>query len=159
MKNALIFFLVGAIAGAVALHLYQRSEGRAAASSPRTAPPAPAVRSNAAPAPSALNQKLTEWRLTPDDIKHDLAKTGQVVRTKAAEVGARISDARIVAVIKAKYILDSDLSALAIDVDCRNGQVTLKGTVKSPYLIGRAVALALDTEGVKNVVSRLKVSG
>lgn len=152
MKTALIFFVLGVIAGAVALSVYQHRESRATAPSPRAAP-APA-----APAASTLNQKLKEWRLTPDDIKHDLAKTGQVVRSRASEVGARIGDARIVAVIKAKYILDSELSALAIDVDCHNGQVVLNGTVKSPHLIGRAIALALDTGGVKNVVSRLKVS-
>lgn len=158
MKTALIFFVLGAIAGAVGLHLYQRSESRAAAR-PLRAPPAAAAHPKLTPAPSTLDQKLRQWRLTPNDIRHDLAKTGQVVRSRAAEVGSRIADARIVAVIKAKYVLDSELSALAINVDCHDGEVVLKGTVKSPHLIGRAVALALDTKGVKNVVSRLKVSG
>jgi hyperosmotically inducible periplasmic protein len=159
MKNALIFFLVGAIAGAVALHYYQRRDQPPDGAVAATPPPAPS-RTDAAvsDASSTLQAKLKAWHLTPDDIKKDLSRTGQVVRSRAAEVGGRISDTRVVAVIKAKYLLDSQLSALSIDVDCHGGEVTLSGTVKTPELIGRAVALALDTDGVTNVVSRLKVS-
>lgn len=152
MKTALIFFLIGAFAGAFALRYYQRSQTPAAT---RPAPARPAASPDTG---SALARKLQAWRLTPADIKEDLARTGQVVRSQAAEVGGRMADARIVAVIKAKYVLDSTLSALDIDVDCHDGRVVLKGTVQTPNLIGRAIVLALDTKGVKNVVSRLKVS-
>ena len=160
MKNALIFFLMGAIAGGIAYHLYQRSETRGL-ESPAAGPASTARRaqSAAAEAQDSLTQKLQEWKLTPDDIKQDLAKTGQVVRAKTAEVGDRLDDTRVVAVVKAKYVLDSKLSALSITVDCYDGEVTLTGTVKSPELIGRAVGLALDTHGVHNVVSRLTVTG
>jgi hyperosmotically inducible protein len=160
MKNALIFFLIGAIAGAFAFRLYQHGESRV----PAPSSPAPATAEPVAPASTAgigdsLAQKLKEWKLTPADIQQDLAKTGEVVRSKTAEVGERLDDARVVAVIKAKYVLDSNLSALAISVECHDGEVTLGGTVKSAELIGRAVGLALDTHGVHNVVSRLKVAG
>jgi len=158
MKNAMIFFLIGAIAGAVALHLY---ENRAPDSA---APPAPAASSALAKARDAagsvqdsISNRLQEWKLTPADIKQDLARTGQVVRTKAQAVGARMDDARIVTVIKAKYVLDSALSARAISVECHDGEVTLAGTAGSADLVGRAVALALDTNGVHNVVSHLTV--
>lgn len=155
--KSLIIFLIGAIAGAVALNFYQRHRASTTPPPKAVAPAAPAP-AKASPESSSLEQKLKEWRLTPADIKQDIAKTGKVVRSKAAEVGSRMSDARIVAVVKAKYVLDSGLSALAINVDCHDGEVVLNGTVKSPDLIGRAVALALETDGVKNVVSRLKVS-
>ena len=37
--------------------------------------------------------------------------------------------------------------------------VTLTGAVASPELIGRAVQLALDTDGVQKVTSRLSIRG
>jgi hypothetical protein len=110
---------------------------------------------------NAVSDKLTEWKLTPSDIKADLEKTGRVVRDKTVaageKVGGVVDNARIVTVINAKYVADSDLSALKINVDADNGMVTLNGTVKSAALIGRAIELALDTDGVHQVVSLLKV--
>jgi hyperosmotically inducible periplasmic protein len=157
MKNAAIFLLIGFIAGILAYRQYERKSPpppAVAASAPASADDSPA-----ASAPSkSLDQRLKDWKLTPEDIKDDLAKTGQVVREKSVAVASRIDDARVVAVIKAKYVLDSTLSALAINVACQDGVVTLTGTVKSPDLIGRATALALDTHGVHKVVARLSVS-
>lgn len=79
------------------------------------------------------------------------------MRNKAVAAGERISDARVVALVKAKYVLAGDLSAIDIGVECHNGEVTLTGVVASPELIGRAIALALDTTGVHNVASKLTV--
>ena len=109
----------------------------------------------------AVTDKLTEWKLTPADIKADLAKGGSIVRSRAAAAGETIGDiaddARIVTLINGKYVADSDLSALKINVDASKGIVTLKGTVASPDLIGRAILLALDTKGVNQVISLLAV--
>ena len=102
-----------------------------------------------------ISDKLAAWHLAPDDIRADLARTGEVVRAKSQVAGARIADARIVTVIKAKFVLDHYLSARDLRVESHDGQVTLAGTVSSPDLIGRAVALALDTDGVRNVASRI----
>src|SRR4051812_10912723 len=41
----------------------------------------------------ALQEKIKVLDLRPDQIKDDLAKTGQVVRRKAREAGQAISDA------------------------------------------------------------------
>jgi len=110
---------------------------------------------------NAVSDKLTEWKLTPSDIKADLEKTGRVVRDKTVaageKVGGVVDNARIVTVINAKYVANSDLSALKINVDADNGVVTLNGTVKSAAFIGTAIELALDTDGVHQVVSLLKV--
>ncbi|HSI08723.1 MAG TPA: BON domain-containing protein [Rariglobus sp.] len=109
----------------------------------------------------AIADKLVEWKLTPSDIKDDLQKSGRVVRDKTVaageKVGGVIDNARLVTVINGKYVADKDLSALKINVDASEGVVTLKGTVASVDLIGRAVALALNTEGVIQVVSLLTV--
>ena len=60
--------------------------------------------------------------------------------------------------IKAKYVVERDLSVMAIRVDCRDGEVTLAGTVTNAENLGRAVALALDTDGVHNVVSKITLA-
>lgn len=110
----------------------------------------------------AIAAKLTEWKLTPADLRADLEKGSRVVREKAAAAGARagsmIDNAKIVTSINGKLVADSQLSALKINVDADAGVVTLKGTVRSPELIGRAMALALDTDGVTRVISLLTVS-
>jgi osmotically-inducible protein OsmY len=60
-------------------------------------------------------------------------------------------------VVKAKYTLDKELSARTIEVSADNGLVTLRGTAPSEALIGKAVGLALDTDGVTQVKSLLTV--
>lgn len=112
-------------------------------------------------AKDAIAAKLTEWNLTPSDIKTDLEKSGRVVRDKTLaageKVGGALDNARIVTVINGKYVAESDLSALKIDVDAADGVVTLKGTAASVELIGRAIAIALDTDGVSQVISLLTI--
>lgn len=110
----------------------------------------------------ALQAKLNEWNLTPTDIEADLAKTGRVVRNKTLaageKVGGALDNTRLVAVINGKYVADRELSALKIDVDAKDSVVTLKGSVSSLELAGRAVALALDTSGVTQVVGLLTIA-
>jgi len=158
--------LLGGILGAAALHLYTQRENEenttasqaAEKSSPADPSLADRAKDTASDVKDAISEKLTEWHLTPADIKDDLAKTGQVVRTKAQAVGEKITDARIITVIKSKYVIDRDLSAIAISVDSQDGQVALGGTVASPELIGKAVVLALDTDGVRGVTSKITVA-
>ena len=52
---------------------------------------------------------------------------------------------------------DKDLSALSISVNTTSGIVTLSGTVSSPEHISKAMLLAMETEGVREVVSTLQV--
>ncbi|OYV02081.1 MAG: hydrogenase, partial [Verrucomicrobiales bacterium VVV1] len=78
--------------------------------------------------------------------------------TAATKTGEVFDNARVVTVINAKLVADGQLSALKINVDATDGIVTLKGTVGSVDLIGRAITLALDTAGVTQVVSLLTVA-
>ena len=109
----------------------------------------------------AVSGKLTEWKLTPSDIGRDLEKGARVVRNKTAAAGEKVAtaadNARIVTVINAKLVADSDLSAFKINVDADSGVVTLKGSAHSPGSIGKAILLALDTDGVTQVISLLTV--
>ena len=109
----------------------------------------------------AFVAKLDTLDLNTDQIKTDLAKTGQVVRRKAQDIGTAAvntaSDARAVTEIKAKYAEDPSLSVWKISVSCNQGQVKLSGTVKSPDDIGKAIALAMDADGVRDVTSTIQV--
>jgi osmotically-inducible protein OsmY len=149
-------FILGAFVGAYGLRFFEdRTAVPPVTSNPSISDTA---RDSAAGVGDAISEKLVQWHLTGDDIRSDLAQTGQVVRAKAEVVGATMSDARIVAVIKAKYVLDHNLSARDIVVEARDGRVSLQGSVPSANLVGRAIALALDTDGVLNVTSRIVVS-
>jgi hypothetical protein len=151
--KALLCFILGAIVGAWGLRVYERRQGLAPASSVGET-----TRESTAGIEGTVSDKLADWHLTPDDIRADLARTGQVVRDRTQGVRGQISDARIVTVIKAKYVLDSNLSARDLSVHAEDGRVVLEGTVASPELVGTAVALALDTDGVSNVTSRIRVA-
>jgi osmotically-inducible protein OsmY len=167
MRGAIIVFIIGVIAGALALnYLKQRNEARASASTASsTAATNPSfldqARDVAVSTKDSIGEKLEDWHLTGDDIKRDLGKGGEVVRTKAKTAGEAIATtatkARIVGTIKAKYALDKELSARSIEVSSDEGKVTLRGTVANEALIGKAVGLALDTDGVVEVKSLLNV--
>jgi hypothetical protein len=109
----------------------------------------------------ALQAKLDTLDLHTDQIKAELARTGEIVRRKAADIGElaadAASDARAVTEIKAKFAEDSTLSVWKISVSCSHGHVALSGTVSSADDIGKAVALALASDGVRDVTSTLQV--
>jgi osmotically-inducible protein OsmY len=104
----------------------------------------------------------TNWKnLRTDDIREELARNGRVVRDKAQDVGLSVAnataDARITAAIKGKLLTNRDLSAISISVNTTAGRVTLSGTVSDHDKIREAMQLALDTDGVQEVVSTLQV--
>jgi hyperosmotically inducible protein len=108
-----------------------------------------------------IQDKLHSLNLNGDTIKEELAKTGRVIREKSQQAGKAISDAtadaRVTAAIKAKLVRDSGLSAWNISVNTTDGVVTLSGTVSSPEDIGKAMVLALETDGAQRVISTLQV--
>jgi len=109
----------------------------------------------------AFKAKMDALDLRSDQIKDELARTGKIVRRKAYDIGEKMADAaadaRIDAAIKSSYAVDPNLSVWQISVSSTQGHVTLSGTVSTPEDIGRAVALALDADGVRDVISTLQV--
>ena len=84
-----------------------------------------------------------------------------IVRTKDSVVGAptgSTDDEVIKTMVNGKLQADSEASKASIEVDAKNGEVMLKGSADSAKLIGHAMALALNTEGVTKVSSDIKVS-
>jgi len=96
------------------------------------------------------------------DFKKDLGNSAEAVQEKARKAGAAIADAagnaRITAAVKARLSKELGLSALGdISVDTTDGLVTLSGTVSSREEINKAVKIAAETEGVRQVISTLQV--
>jgi hyperosmotically inducible protein len=71
--------------------------------------------------------------------------------------GEVLTDAAITTAVKSKFLADSDVPGMKIDVDTSNGVVTLNGTVPSAAEKRRAVQIAKETDGVKSVKDNLKV--
>lgn len=157
--------VLGIIFGALAFWYVQKKAHEHPAAEQRYEQAAAQTASNASAAAhnmsDALRAKLDTLDLNTDQIRDELAKTGQVVRRKAQDIGQdavnAASDARAVAEIKAKYAMDPSLSVWKISVSCSQGHVKLSGTVSSPEDIGKAVALALEADGVRDVTSTIKV--
>ena len=98
--------------------------------------------------------------------------TGDANTQKAREVGAQVAektavaanqarralnDGAITAKIKAKMALDDSVKALDVDVDTVGTTVTVSGVVTSETQRQRVLALARETEGVKQVIDQLQV--
>jgi gas vesicle protein len=109
----------------------------------------------------ALKNRIDEMDLDADDIRKELAEKGEVVRRKAEDFSSTVagsaSDAKLTATIKSRLALDSDLSAWGISVDTQEGGVTLTGDAETAEEIGKAIALAMDIKGVREVTSKLSV--
>jgi hyperosmotically inducible protein len=81
--------------------------------------------------------------------------------TKARAVDDRITaaefidDAWITTKVKAMLLKDSGLAGLKMDVDTKDGVVTLSGQAKSDRQIEEAVRIAAEIEGVKSVRNQL----
>jgi osmotically-inducible protein OsmY len=148
--------VVGLLVGAAAVYYYGSNRGRSAVRSTGNQ-----IEEATKSARDNIQDKLKEWNLEPENIREDLARSGQVVRRKAQAAGQALADAtadaRTTAAIKGKLIASRDLSALSISVNTTDGVVTLSGAVASPDDISKAMVLALDTDGVKEVVSTLQV--
>lgn len=74
-----------------------------------------------------------------------------------AQVNA-IKDAWLVMKVHSEMVDEDVLSGSNIDVDVKNGVVTLQGTVPSEAARARALEVSRKNDGVKNVVDELKIA-
>lgn len=112
---------------------------------------------------STAGQKLDNAVATTKD---DLSRTGDkinektdnaVVAMKDAANYVRLDDAAITASVKTDILKDPDLSVLKIDVDTKDGVVTLNGLADTEAAKARAERLASGVKGVKEVRNFLTV--
>ena len=67
------------------------------------------------------------------------------------------TDAGITTDVKTSLAADETVSAFDVDVDTREGVVTLTGTVPSMAAKDRAVEIARNSDGVQDVIDNLRV--
>jgi hyperosmotically inducible protein len=80
---------------------------------------------------------------------------GQSIRATSSGV---MDDATITARVKTMLLNDPQIGATKIDVTSANGVVTISGAVKSQAEAARAIELARQAPGVKDVKSELQVT-
>ena len=85
------------------------------------------------------------------------AELGERAAVASAKAGDLVRDASITTKIMAKMTLDDLVKARTIDVTTDGPIVTLTGRVHSQGERERALRLARETEGVQQVVDRLRV--
>jgi hyperosmotically inducible protein len=102
------------------------------------------------------------------DIKDDTKETKAKVKEKAGQAKDATkdaadktkdvtTDAAITSAVKTKFLADTKVGGLKIDVDTKDNVVTLTGTVKSAAEKAEAIRLAKTTKGVSRVVDKLTI--
>ena len=119
------------------------------------------IKASAKSAGETIEEKFRSLDLSKENITNELARTGRVVREKARQAGQAIADAtadaRITTAIKGRLVADSGLASLSISVNTTEGVVTLSGSASSADQISKAIALAMETDGVTKVISTMQI--
>lgn len=76
----------------------------------------------------------------------------------ATSIACSSTDPGLTTAVKSKLAADDTVKSYRIDVDTKDGVVTLNGAVDTAAARERAVELARNTEGVTNVVDQLTVT-
>ena len=87
-----------------------------------------------------------------------MAQVPSPVEKAAQKAGTAVTDSWIKMKIYTQFVPEKALDDSDIDVDIKNGAVTLNGTVMSAAGRDRAVAIAKATEGVKGVTDNLRIA-
>lgn len=112
-----------------------------------------------------VRQVENQLRVVPEDTRSaDAPSTDarQGTETDRTDVAARpdsepVNDGWLTTKIQSKYFLDTDVAGRRIDVDSNDGVVTLSGEVRSEAERRQAVAIARNTDGVRDVTDRLRI--
>lgn len=79
--------------------------------------------------------------------------------TAMNNAGDATADAMITAKVKTAYLADTDVKGLQIDVDTKDGMVTLNGNGNNAGNVDKAVSIAKGIDGVKSVQNNLTAGG
>jgi hyperosmotically inducible periplasmic protein len=91
---------------------------------------------------AATERAVAETKEAASDVKTEF---------KSGETGRAINDTAITASVKTDLLKDPDLSVLKIDVDTKDGVVTLNGLAGNDAARKRAEQMASAVKGVKEV--------
>lgn len=91
------------------------------------------------------------------EVKEATAEAKASSEQTAATIGEKIDDATITASVNAGFAKDPDLSAIKINVDTKDGAVTLMGPAPTSTAKDRATEIAKSVKGVTSVKNQLVV--
>ncbi len=84
-------------------------------------------------------------------------KAGDETKAMGSSAADKVDDGAITSKVNAALAADKDLSATKIDVDTKNGVVTLSGPAPSARARDHATDLARNVKGVSSVNNKLTV--
>jgi hypothetical protein len=108
----------------------------------------------------ATSARIVEWKLSANDINADLAAHRDIVRTRdnAGAPTGNMDKSVLKSAVEGRIKADSELASLKLDVNSKaNGEIQLEGKAQTADQVGKAIALALDTDGVSKVTSKIKL--
>lgn len=92
------------------------------------------------------------------DAMKDATQKAEASGSKTAgSMAGTVDDMAITASVAAGFAKDADLSAIKIDVDTKNGNVTLYGPAPTAAARDRATSIAKSIKGVNSVDNKLVV--
>jgi hyperosmotically inducible periplasmic protein len=118
-----------------------------------------------------VDQANQSMKNAGEQIKEGADKAGAAIQRGADKVGNQIetkvvpaakealSNASITAKVKSRLAQDPAINALYVNVDTSEGRVTLSGKVALPEQKAEAEKVARETDGVRDVVNQLQVTG
>ena len=92
-----------------------------------------------------------------DAIKEETQKAEAAGKATAASVSTTVDDIAITASVSSEFAKDADLSAIKINVDTKNGAVTLIGPAPTAAARDKATTIAKAVKGVTSVDNKLIV--
>lgn len=105
----------------------------------------------------AISDKVTEWRLSAQDLEADLRADREIVRTKDTAGAPTGNVDKSMLKDNVKTAVTSQASMIEdLDVEIDNEtEVVLTGEAQSADQVGQAIAAALSTQGVTKVTSKI----
>lgn len=104
------------------------------------------------------NTTSTTYNNTKNSVANSAHEVNHDVKNAANKAGKKLDDAAINAAINTQLAGDTNLSAIKINVDVKNGKVVLKGDAPSMSAKNRATEIAKSVDGVTSVSNQLTVS-
>ena len=118
-----------------------------------------AVSSTEQAATDAKNKAAASMSKASEAVKEATQKVEADSGKAAESMAGKVDDVAITASIAAGFAKDADLSAIKIDVDTKNGNVSLYGPAPSTAARDRATTIAKSIKGVNSVDNKLVVKG
>jgi hyperosmotically inducible periplasmic protein len=104
-----------------------------------------------------LDAAIAQVKPAAERARQEAKKAADETRAMGASAGEKIEDATVSTRVKAVLSSDKQLGDSKIDVDTRNGVVTLSGAVASTQARDHALELARNVKGVNSVNDQLAV--